>query len=212
MKTIALAQTVATCLFAQLSFAGIGHNETESSGPESPLNITIVDYQHPSCQGAADGYVVVRAEGGLGPYEYNWNTFPNQYREKATDLSAGVYFVHITDANGNKFYRSIELQERSKIDALNLSDTDYSTSSAEKAVEHIQMISAGHCVLHLNGVLIHSFDADQVEVGIHRIEITDATGCVTRRNFMVYENERPEAVKAPAHIQLAVNHALILAK
>ncbi|MCX7954831.1 MAG: PKD domain-containing protein [Bacteroidales bacterium] len=51
------------------------------------------------CYGSSDGYAYVFASGGTFPYSYLWNTNPPQTNDTATNLSMGVYYVTITDAN-----------------------------------------------------------------------------------------------------------------
>ena len=54
-----------------------------------------------SCNGGNDGTATVAASGGTNTtYTYNWNTTPVQTTATATGLSATMYSVTITDANG----------------------------------------------------------------------------------------------------------------
>ncbi len=62
-----------------------------------PLALPI-DVSGISCPGAADGVVKVPAFGGTPPYFFTWNTgAPDSV---LTGLSAGQYYVTVTDANG----------------------------------------------------------------------------------------------------------------
>jgi gliding motility-associated-like protein len=47
-----------------------------------------------------NGTATVNASGGTGSYTYTWNTSPVQNTQTATGLSAGTYFITVTDANG----------------------------------------------------------------------------------------------------------------
>jgi gliding motility-associated-like protein len=50
------------------------------------------------CHGSNNGSLTVGSKGGTGAYTYNWTN--GQTAATATNLTAGSYTVHITDANG----------------------------------------------------------------------------------------------------------------
>ena len=53
-----------------------------------------------NCFGGNDGSAAAVAVGGTGSFAYSWNTTPVQTSATATNLSAGIYIVTISDANG----------------------------------------------------------------------------------------------------------------
>jgi hypothetical protein len=67
-----------------------------------PAALTAVFSTHTnvSCFGGNNGASGVTVSGGTPPYIYNWNTTPAKTTALASGLSAGVYTVIITDANG----------------------------------------------------------------------------------------------------------------
>jgi large repetitive protein len=66
------------------------------AGPSAVIYFT----QNVSCNGGNDGIASVSQVGGTPPYTYLWNTTPPQTGSTASGLSAGVYTVTVTDANG----------------------------------------------------------------------------------------------------------------
>lgn len=52
-----------------------------------------------SCNGAHDGSLLVSIAEGAAPFAYLWNPLVSN-NESATNLGAGVYQVHVSDANG----------------------------------------------------------------------------------------------------------------
>ncbi|MEO8148588.1 MAG: T9SS type A sorting domain-containing protein, partial [Bacteroidia bacterium] len=54
---------------------------------------------NPSC-GGSNGTATASASGGVAPYSYSWNTVPVKTGATATGLTAGVYTVTVSDANG----------------------------------------------------------------------------------------------------------------
>ncbi len=54
-----------------------------------------------SCNGDSDGTITLNVTGGVPNYSYNWNpAVPNPIEGSQTGVSAGTYFVTITDALG----------------------------------------------------------------------------------------------------------------
>ncbi len=79
---------------------------------KSNSNITaIVTTQgSPLCKGIDDGYIGVQAGAGIEPYSFRWNT--GEETDFIDSLSAGVYSVTVSDAEGCiKIIESIELVE-----------------------------------------------------------------------------------------------------
>ncbi len=67
-------------------------------GESEELTCEITESSDVSCFEASDGSATVEASGGTTPYSYLWSD--GQTEATATGLSAGLYTVVITDANG----------------------------------------------------------------------------------------------------------------
>ncbi|GEO04073.1 hypothetical protein AAE02nite_17370 [Adhaeribacter aerolatus] len=79
----------------------LGETATTSvtiSAPGQPLTLTLA-YQDVSTGGADDGFIDLTVNGGVGPFTYLWNAGARS--QDLTRVVAGVYFVTVTDANGN---------------------------------------------------------------------------------------------------------------
>ncbi len=86
--------------------------------PTAPLQLTLTDFEV-NCNGGNDGSITSNVTGGTGPYNYSWNTRPNaQITANATNLTAGVYTLIVTDANGCFIIDSIEVEEPAPITLL----------------------------------------------------------------------------------------------
>lgn len=66
--------------------------------------------KHPSCYGAKDGIIKVKALGGTPPYTLSWEP-PVSTSSEATNLAAGKYTVSVRDRNGCTNQLSVELTE-----------------------------------------------------------------------------------------------------
>lgn len=62
-----------------------------------------------SCYGQSDGSISVSIDGGLPPYTYSWSHGPDT--QDASALSAGIYHVMVTDANGDVASATIEVKQ-----------------------------------------------------------------------------------------------------
>jgi len=63
-----------------------------------PLIATASVTSNVSCNGGSNGSVSVTASGGTTPYTYAWSCSPVQHTQAATGLTAGTYWVTVTDA------------------------------------------------------------------------------------------------------------------
>ena len=71
----------------------------------------ITNVSHVSCNGACDGSATVTADGGVGPYTYQWDDPGGQQAGTALGLCPGSYVVVITDAAGDTVARSVTIAE-----------------------------------------------------------------------------------------------------
>ncbi len=68
--------------------------------PLDPLSAGAWVVSHVSCNGGNNGSATVSVSGGTTPYYYAWPTSPVQSTATATGLTAGTYWVTVSDANG----------------------------------------------------------------------------------------------------------------
>ena len=81
----------------------------------APLGAYISNSADVTCNGASDGFAVVSSTAGQAPFTYNWSTVPVQTTDSAFGLSAGTYFVTITDNNGCADTVSVTINEPSAL-------------------------------------------------------------------------------------------------
>lgn len=76
-----------------------GCSSTLSATINAPSAITLSDFvQHVSCFGGNNGAIDITVSGGLTPYTYLWND--GDLNEDRISLTAGMYTITVTDANG----------------------------------------------------------------------------------------------------------------
>lgn len=154
----------------------------------SEITITITHVIQPNCNGQSSGTASIEASGGKAPYTYNWNTFPNQYESTATGLKEGVYFVYVSDSEGNTAFKSVEIQDpsRSILTDKNLKRLDHLDLTATVKSENTQMIYT------LNEMKIDSYKVSDLPIGVHKLIISDSKGCKLTQFIQVFELKSKE--------------------
>ncbi|MCP3933635.1 MAG: T9SS type A sorting domain-containing protein [Bacteroidetes bacterium] len=143
----------------------------------------LIDFEHPSCFGSVDGMVVAAASGGIPPYSFLWNdSFSDSL---LSDLSAGLYQLELTDANGCTEQREILLESP---DSLSLLAKVTHASSAETADGTIQIaeITGGtppYSYLWNTGA--DTPNLDNLEPGTYMLTLKDSRGCKKDYTFEV---------------------------
>lgn len=196
MKTSNTITIVLTLFAFTLTFA---HNELNHP---SELSVHVLSITAPTCNGGNNGSIQVEAFGGKAPYTYLWNTFPNQHTAEAVELTAGIYFIYITDANDSTYSRSIEIEDPTQSTII----TDNSIASELKCT--VSGLNAPY-TLKLDGVELNSEDAAfTYNNGIHQLKIIDANGCEAIQYIQFVESVSKEIVNEEI-IQIEKTSSLI---
>ena len=145
--------------------------------PTITLNIDNVN-----CEGGSDGAVTVTATGGATPYTYAWSDIDDMSIILGTDstmsnLTANLYIVTVTDANGCISLDGESVQEPGIIEialytsnATNVSATDgWATASVSGGS------GTGYTYLWSEGTTAAS--AMNLVSGTYSITVTDSNGC-----------------------------------
>lgn len=135
--------------------------------------ITLTETTTPPACGQATGSIDVAVSGGTPPYSFAWSN--GQTTATATGLSAGVYIVTVTDANGCEETKIIELEETGG-PQININKTDITCNNSTGTLEVV--ISSGappFSITWSNGAttpVITGLDA-----GFYAVSVVDASGC-----------------------------------
>ena len=161
-------------------------NVTDANGCTTTQSVTLTEpdplvantqiAQGVSCNGGSDGIAAVNMTGGCAPYTYAWSD--GQTTASASNLSAGSYFVTITDANGCSTSDSVSLSEPT---ALSVSASVTNPISAVGGND-------GELTANANGgTAPYTFAwsgnggnqavAPNLSAGTYTVTMTDANGC-----------------------------------
>ncbi len=154
-----------------------------------PLTAAIQTVQQIDCNGEANGSLKVNAQGGKGPYQYQWSA-NDQNGAEASGLAAGNYSVTITDIQGAKVTASYQLEQPDAIQAQIsvLQPAGVGQTNGQAQVE----VTGG------NGSLSYTWDngeitptAKRLGPGVHSVTITDQNDCQTIAEVQITENILP---------------------
>ncbi|MCX7863392.1 MAG: gliding motility-associated C-terminal domain-containing protein [Bacteroidales bacterium] len=150
--------------------------------------------QHVQCFGQQNGSITVVVQGGTSPYTYLWNNGANT--SLVQNLSAGIYVVTVTDANGCSKVKVDTINQPTMI-LVNLNVTQPTCSNSNNG--SIQAIVSGgasnYQYMWSNGN--SSPFINNLPAGNYSLTITDANGCTqTAQTTLV----APSAINAQANI------------
>ncbi|HCE55768.1 MAG TPA: hypothetical protein DER05_12530 [Lutibacter sp.] len=122
------------------------------------------------CFAGNTGSIIVTAIGGTAPYSYLWSNGGTE--DQIGDLTAGIYSVLITDANGCTSNTQYEVTQPTQI-VLQL--TDLSTACSNIATVSALGGTGGYTYLWSNGAT--SAEINAVAAGTYNVIVTDTNGC-----------------------------------
>ena len=138
--------------------------------------------------GNANGSATVTVNGGTPAYTYSWNTVPVQNTATASNLSAGMYTVTVTDENlcFSSANVSIINMANPAVNVVNVADvTCFNGTDGEATVQ----VSGGTSpyTFQWNPSGGSDSTAHNLHAGAYSVTITDATGCSATTNVVINE-------------------------
>lgn len=133
------------------------------------------DVQHVTCFGGNDGSAMVSVSGGTAPYNYLWSNGQNS--QTASGLSAGLYTVTTTDANGCTHTTSINIDEPTEVVAT-FAYSDVSCDGSVLGTAEV-VVSGGTAPYNYlwGGTSATGSNISELVVGNYSLEVTDSNGC-----------------------------------
>ncbi|MCF8459885.1 MAG: HYR domain-containing protein [Flavobacteriales bacterium] len=139
-----------------------------------------------TCSGAMNGEITVEATGGTAPYTYTWPNL-NISGPTASGLNAGVYEVHVVDANNCSWSMNVAVGQPTSIQVQVQVQSSVSCNG----------LADGSAVVTVSGgttpytYLWSNSDTDSLATGfgagVHTVTVTDAGGCDTTLTFLIDE-------------------------
>ena len=184
--------------------AGAGLTVTQPAAinlTETHVNVT--------CAGGANGSINLSVAGGSAPYTYGWSN--GATTQDLSGLSAGLYVVTVTDANGCSSNLSVSITELSNL-TINIVSVVNSQCNANTGSIDISVAggSGNYSYSWSPGGQITQ-DRTNLAPGIYCVTVTDITnGCVQSQCINISETGAPNvsAVVTPASDCAATNGAI----
>ncbi|MBK8339689.1 MAG: SprB repeat-containing protein [Flavobacteriales bacterium] len=164
------------------------------TGPAAPLaiNSTISTFGafNVSCQNSEDGWIDVALSGGTPPYNYAWTDDFGQLTgiEDISDLSAGNYYLTVSDGNGCTVSATYTLTAPSPLQASGAITTAACQGASDGAVEVTVTGGAtpySYAWTGPSGFSTASEDIIGLAAGTYALLVTDANGCTLQQSFDV---------------------------
>jgi Zn-dependent metalloprotease len=136
-----------------------------------------------SCFGTADGQATAQGTDGLPPYTYSWsNGFVGAVN---SGLTAGTYFVTVTDANGCTGTDAVTLSNPPQLSATIGINSDYNgypiscAGACDGIIEALPVGGTGPYTYtwSLSVGEVNTKIASNICEGLHSVTVTDANGC-----------------------------------
>lgn len=165
----------------------------------TPVNVTYTTT--PSSCSAATGSATLAISGGQAPYTINWSTFPAQSGITASNLAAGNYSFHVTDANGCIREGTVVVPPLQVVNA-NITTTNATCTQANGSIT-VSPFGGTAPYTYLWNNAATTATVSNLAAGYYNVTITDANGCHTNEY-------RTIASTSPVHIGLNTTNASCL--
>jgi len=158
---------------------------TELISEPSILSLSI-NQQDISCAGGSDGTIGVLVSGGVSPYTYSWAHDPAETNNVLSGLTAGNYFLTVTDDNGNNETSLIKLSEPAPLlaDAV-IADASCQGEANGTITLNVSGGTTPYTYLWSNGETSSSIN--NLSSNNYALTITDAKGCTITENYTIEE-------------------------
>ncbi|MES2285163.1 MAG: PKD domain-containing protein [Bacteroidota bacterium] len=149
-----------------------------------PLTSIISPSTNLTCNGVNTGTATASPTGGTSPYTYLWNPAASgQTTATAINLSAGTYFVTITDNKGCTSVTPTVTITEPTLTALSVTATSYILCDSAITISSSATGGAGgYTYLWSTGATTSSI---LVNTGLYIVTVTDASGCLANDSVSV---------------------------
>jgi|GEM_PF-5457050 len=188
-STLNITNTVVTANGYQYRLIVTGTCGTSITSDTAVLNISALSsnavVNNASCNGGANGSIIINPSGGTSPYTFNWDG--GFTTKEITGLTAGTYKVTITDANLCSLTESFTITQPDALTA-STSQTDVLCNSGSTGTATVNVTG---------GTRTYSYSwapyggtaatATGLRAGNYSCLIKDANGCQITENFTINE-------------------------
>ena len=151
------------------------------------LNVSI---DNVSVSGGNDGAIDLTVTGGTAPYTYLWSN--NATTEDISNLTAGIYEVTVTDANGCKSWASYTVFQPGGVILIAVDDIKHVTCNGSMNGAIAISVSGGTAPYTYSwsdgtSVIANTEDLSNISGGTYTVTVTDVNNNVKSRTFLINE-------------------------
>ncbi|WLD23868.1 T9SS type A sorting domain-containing protein [Flavobacterium dauae] len=154
--------------------------------PAIPYEIVLVSQTNITCNGANDGKIIVKVNGGTAPYTYAWTPAAGN-SASVSNLSAGVYTLTVTDADNNVTTETYTITEPVVLSGTIGSVTNVNCNGASDGSATVTATggTAPYTYMWSNGMTTAT--ANNLTAGNYSVSITDTNGCTATSSIAITE-------------------------
>ncbi len=135
-----------------------------------------------TCHGSGDGTATLTVGGGTAPYSFLWSNF--EATQNISGLSAGTYYVIITDANGCTKRDSVIITQPVAI-VVGISSTDVTCNGGSNGTVTITVNGGIGNISYSWSNTATTQNLTNVGAGNYTVIVTDANGCTASASATV---------------------------
>lgn len=163
-------------------------------GPESPLELNLVNQQDVDCFGDNSGSAEVVASGGSGNYNYVWNTTPTTNGVSLNNVAAGTYTVTVTDDNNCSANLQITISQPSdplEASVANVENVLCFGESTGSATATVEGGTPPYSYSWNDPASQNTATATNLAAGSYSVTVTDDNGCSGILNVTITQPASP---------------------
>jgi hypothetical protein len=168
-----------------------GKNNAFTAKYHNPFSATFTTINNVSCNGGSNGKLTVTPYFGVGPYSYQWSGNVSSFIDStASNLSAGIYSVTITDSRDSIAYSTMSVLQGSQITA-GFAKTDLNCYQSQDGIINLT-VSGGTPSYTYNWTGVTGYnpvteDQSGLGAGWYKVTITDKVGCSRNDSIEILE-------------------------
>lgn len=168
-----------------------GCTKTDSvviSQPLAPLSASITNFTNIVCYKANNGTAEVDINGGTQPYTVNWSN--NQNDTLAEKLTAGVYYLTVTDNNGCIVKDTVTILESSEINYSYVANRTSCKGSADGRIEvSVTGNDKPYTFTWSNNLILKDSINSNLTYGTYQVTIIDKNNCTVNDTIYVLSGD-----------------------
>lgn len=144
--------------------------------------VSVQQVKNISCNGLKDAILQANVNGGIPPYNFNWNTIPAQTTASIT-VGTGSYTVHLSDSLGCTATASINVSQPAKLSASPIVTIPPTCSYSKDGMITLSCAGGTAPYQYIWNTGLNAQHIDKLENGDYHVLVEDANHCKDSLDF-----------------------------